>query len=220
MVPAASRGIPRVPRYSGAGSASAHGFAYAAVTLCGPAFQRARLPWTKTSAPALQPRPGLDPDGLGSSAFARRYWRNHCYFLLLRVLRCFSSPRSPRPWAGDGIAPAGLPHSDIRASRCICHYARLFAACHVLRRLREPRASPARPNSLSFCLARDLVTRINDIFVAFNCPARATPRPPYAGGRRAAPGARCDPGREPNATRPGVSSLRLQHVNDLSLGGE
>ena len=153
MVPAASRGIPRVPRYSGAGSASAHGFAYAAVTLCGPAFQRARLPWTKTSAPALQPRPGLDPDGLGSSAFARRYWRNHCYFLLLRVLRCFSSPRSPRPWAGDGIAPAGLPHSDIRASQCICHYARLFAAYHVLLRLREPQASPARPCSLSFLLS-------------------------------------------------------------------
>ena len=33
--------------------------------------------------------------GLGSSAFARRYSRNHCCFLLLRVLRCFSSPRWP-----------------------------------------------------------------------------------------------------------------------------
>jgi hypothetical protein len=31
--------------------------------------------------------------GLGSSAFARHYSRNHYYFLLLRVLRCFSSPR-------------------------------------------------------------------------------------------------------------------------------
>ena len=33
--------------------------------------------------------------GLGSSAFARHYSRNHCCFLLLRVLRCFSSPRWP-----------------------------------------------------------------------------------------------------------------------------
>ena len=33
--------------------------------------------------------------GLGSSAFARHYLRNHCYFLFLRVLRCFSSPGSP-----------------------------------------------------------------------------------------------------------------------------
>ena len=34
--------------------------------------------------------------GLGSSAFARRYLRNHCYFLFLRLLRCFSSPGSRR----------------------------------------------------------------------------------------------------------------------------
>ena len=33
--------------------------------------------------------------GLGSSPFARHYWGNHCYFLLLQVLRCFSSLRSP-----------------------------------------------------------------------------------------------------------------------------
>ena len=32
-------------------------------------------------------------DGLGSSAFARRYSRNRYYFLLLQVLRCFSSLR-------------------------------------------------------------------------------------------------------------------------------
>ena len=34
--------------------------------------------------------------GLGSSDFARHYFRNRCYFLFLRVLRCFSSPGSPR----------------------------------------------------------------------------------------------------------------------------
>ena len=44
---------------------------------------------------ALQPRARLDAPGLGYSAFARHYLRNHCYFLFLRVLRCFSSPRSP-----------------------------------------------------------------------------------------------------------------------------
>ena len=32
--------------------------------------------------------------GLGSSDFARHYFRNHCCFLFLRVLRCFSSPGS------------------------------------------------------------------------------------------------------------------------------
>ena len=88
--------------------------------------------------------------GLGSCAFARHYLRNHCYFLFLRVLRCFSSPGSPTAsMRCDGIAPAGFPHSDIRGSRGICPSPRLFAACHVLRRLREPQASPMRP----FCLS-------------------------------------------------------------------
>ena len=33
----------------------------------------------------------------------------------------------------------GLPHSDIRGSTVICTSPRLFAACHVLPRLQEPR---------------------------------------------------------------------------------
>ena len=43
---------------------------------------------------ALLPRRCRNIFGLGSSAFARHYLRNHCYFLFLRVIRCFSSPRS------------------------------------------------------------------------------------------------------------------------------
>ena len=38
--------------------------------------------------------PACKHTGLGSSAFARRYWRNHFCFLFLRLLRCFSSPGS------------------------------------------------------------------------------------------------------------------------------
>ena len=34
--------------------------------------------------------------GLGSFRFARRYSGNHCCFLFLRLLRCFSSPGSLR----------------------------------------------------------------------------------------------------------------------------
>ena len=34
--------------------------------------------------------------GLGSFPFARRYSGNRCFFLFLRVLRCFSSPGSLR----------------------------------------------------------------------------------------------------------------------------
>ena len=43
----------------------------------------------------LQPQHCRNNIGLGSSAFARHYLRNHYYFLFLRVLRCFSSPGLP-----------------------------------------------------------------------------------------------------------------------------
>ena len=43
----------------------------------------------------LQPRTCRNTYGLGSSAFARHYLRNHYCFLFLQVLRCFSSLRSP-----------------------------------------------------------------------------------------------------------------------------
>ena len=38
--------------------------------------------------------PACTHAGLGSSGFARHYFRNHCCFLFLRLLRCFSSPGS------------------------------------------------------------------------------------------------------------------------------
>ncbi len=91
----------------------------------------------------LQPPHCRNNAGLGSSPFARHYWGNHSYFLFLRVLRCFSSPRSPpaisrmSPLQGDGLS-----HSEIRGSKVICTYPRLIAAYHVLHRLREPRHPP------------------------------------------------------------------------------
>ena len=39
--------------------------------------------------------PECSHSGLGSFPFARRYSGNRYFFLFLRVLRCFSSPRSP-----------------------------------------------------------------------------------------------------------------------------
>ena len=44
--------------------------------------------------------PPCTHDGLGSSGSARRYFRNRCFFLFLRLLRCFSSPGSP-PYTMD-----------------------------------------------------------------------------------------------------------------------
>ena len=66
---------------------------------------------------ALQPRRGRNLRGLGSSPVARDYWGNHCYFLFLRVLRCFSSPGSP-PLSEDAapsarrVVPFGNPRVE------------------------------------------------------------------------------------------------------------
>ena len=149
MVPDNSTGIPRAPAYSGGISPQSHDFAYGAVTLCGRIFQSFRLSWSCGFADApITPPMRRHTGGLGSSPFARHYSGNRVYFLFLTVLRCFSSRRSPPALQDMGIAPHGLPHSDIRASTGICPSARLFAAYHVLLRLREPRHPPCALLSL------------------------------------------------------------------------
>ena len=85
--------------------------------------------------------------GLASFPFARRYLGNRCFFLFLRVLRCFSSPGY---LLYDyifiigylSITLSGFPHSDICGSTDVCSFPQLFAACHVLHRLLVPRHSP------------------------------------------------------------------------------
>ena len=64
--------------------------------------------------------------GLASSAFARHYSRNHYCFLLLWVLRCFTSPRSlQHPYRFRGRAPdmtpvtSRFPYSDIHGSKLV-----------------------------------------------------------------------------------------------------
>ena len=83
------------------------------------------------------------------------------FFLLLRVLRCFSSPGSPRLMPVTGLQPAGLPHSEMRGSIHACRSPRLFAACRVLHRLRKPRHPPSALFSLlSVNLLRNLSRRL------------------------------------------------------------
>ena len=98
------------------------------------------------------PRKRRNVFGLGWHLFDRLYLGVHFCFLFLRLLRCFSSPGSLHV-RGDRITPIGLPHSDILGSRVICTSPRLFAACHVLRRLLKPRHPPsALLYFLVFCL--------------------------------------------------------------------
>ena len=85
--------------------------------------------------------------GLGSSGFARRYSRNRCFFLFLRLLRCFSSPGHLLygylfTIRYIHITVCGFPHSDICGSKVICTSPQLIAACHVLLRLLLPRHPP------------------------------------------------------------------------------
>src|SRR4051795_11539419 len=115
-----------------------------------------------------QPRPRNDcrlshATGLASSAFARHYSRNHCCFLFLRVLRCFTSPRSlhapyvfrcgspgsSRPWRGFPIRTP-WDHSPVIDSP------RLIADSYVLLRLLMPRHPP--------CALKNLTTKIKNKF--------------------------------------------------------
>ena len=90
--------------------------------------------------------------GLGCSAFARRYLRNHSCFLFLRLLRCFSSAGS-RPYTMNScmVAAAFLqrvsPFGDLRISG----YLLLPAAFRSLSR--PSSALSAKASTLrSFCL--------------------------------------------------------------------
>jgi hypothetical protein len=88
----------------------------------------------------LQPRSLLlGSSGLGSSEFARHYYRNHGCFLFLRVLRWFTSPGSPAyPMYSDtrdGCShPPGFPirtspdHSLLAAPRSFSQLTTSFIA--------------------------------------------------------------------------------------------
>ena len=80
--------------------------------LFGPTFQMGSPNKYLYHIVVLQPRICRNSYGLGSSAFTRRYLRNHCCFLLLQVLRCFSSPG----WPLSRWHVSNMPGSPIRIS--------------------------------------------------------------------------------------------------------
>ena len=117
MVPADSHRVSRAPRYSGSRWAGKH----ASGTGLSPPPAGLSRPFPshapgRGAAPTTPGAPRRTAPGLGSSPFARHYWGNHCCFLFLGVLRCFSSPRSPpapnvrddRP-SGGRVVPFGHP---------------------------------------------------------------------------------------------------------------
>ena len=92
--------------------------------------------------------------GLGCFHFARRYFGNHGCFLFLRVLRCFSSPRSLQQpmYSAEDVAtlPAtGFPIQRSPDQGLFSSSPKLIAACHVFHRLLTPRHPPLALNSLA-----------------------------------------------------------------------
>ena len=154
MVPPDSHRITRAPCYSGKRIRSPASFTYGGHTLYAPPFKTIQLParfittpeptCTQTTLP--QPRPHntrqlSHATGLASSASARHYSRNHNCFLFLRVLRCFTSPRSLHTtytFSGGyrNMTCGGFPHSDILGSQVGCHLPEAY------RRLLRPSSAP------------------------------------------------------------------------------
>ena len=91
---------------------------------------------------ALQPRPRR----FGLLRFRSPLLAESRLISVPGLLRWFTSPSVALPGyfihrRNAGIAPCGLPHSDIRGSVGMCPSPRPFAACRVLHRLTAPQAS-------------------------------------------------------------------------------
>ena len=82
--------------------------------------------------------PPCSHDGLASSAFARRYLRNRCFFLFLALLRCFSSGGSPH-----------VPMYSVHVDRVLLCRVSPFGNPRIKAHLRLPVAyrSLSRPSS-------------------------------------------------------------------------
>ena len=135
-------------------SKSHRSFAYRTLTVYGHVSQRVRLPLRfvtlrlRGSRNKRVPQPRMcntcrlsHTPGLASSVFAHHYSRNHCCFLFLRVLRCFTSPRSHQPpytfrRRRHPMTGARFPHSEIPGSKSGCRLPEAY------RRLPRPSSAP------------------------------------------------------------------------------
>ena len=168
MVPGNSDGIPRVPPYSGTAPRTGD------CLRTGPSPSAARRSSRFLRSPLSSFKRPYNP---GRASPRSRFGLLPVRSPLLGESLLLSSPGGTKmfqfpPFASRlprdaGIAPGGLPHSDIRGSTGICPSPRLFAACHVLPRLREPRHPPCAL-VMSRCIFDDAHHNI--------CPIRRTPQ--------------------------------------------
>ena len=156
MGPPASYRVSRVRYYSGA-TWLVSDFVYGSFTLFAWLFQNHSTIFLNTFWWSATPK--NKSFGLASFPFARRYLGNRCFFLLLGLLRCFSSPRFLilRYFIHTAV-PAHYyrwvpPFGNLRFITDICSLPQLIAACHVLHRLLVPRHPPYALFNLTSCLS-------------------------------------------------------------------
>ena len=132
MVPPYSDKVSRAPPYFSLAQYHTSLFTYRTITCYGQPFHAVPL------------RVALSLTGF--SDFARHYFRNLGWCLFLELLRCFSSPGSPRiPMYSVCDTPkGGFPHSDISGSKLICQLPEAF------RRLSRP-SSPIIAKASTIC---------------------------------------------------------------------
>ena len=132
MVPPYSDRISRVPPYLSQAQYHTGHFTYGTITLYSRPFQIVPLCLVLSLA--------------GSSDFARHYFRNLGWCLFLELLRCFSSPGSPRipMYSVCDTFAGGFPHSEISGSKLICQLPEAY------RRLSRP-SSPIIAKASTIC---------------------------------------------------------------------
>ena len=194
MVHPDSHRVPRAPWYSGTGPRKPQSFRLQDCHLLrwvvpDPSTRNAvgNFPRERQFPPDRphNPRPatlaGLHNTGLGSSHFARRYFGNHGCFLFLGLLRCFTSPRSPRTpmysvYDNRALPRLGCPIRTSPDHGLFSGSPKLFAACHVLHRLSTPRHPPIALSSLTIspCFRKLLRTSFFQIHLSKSNQKRAT----------------------------------------------
>ncbi len=157
-VGADSHGIPRVPRYSGNDTGRRRAYAYGAITLYGQASNPVPLARRFVTAPGgcgprtivpTTPAP-QPPQGVTRHRFSLLRFRSPLLteYLFLRVLRCFTSPRtSPPERMGDSQRLPGYPIRKSWDQSPVGGSPRPIAAPHVLHQTDAPRHPPLRPST-------------------------------------------------------------------------
>ena len=159
MVPPCSHGIPRVPRYSGY-HAPTFIFEYWTITIFG--LPSHAVPLTSVVLKVVLtpkillslvwplPRSLATTSGISVDFFSSPYLDVSVQAVPLIYL-CIQYMMTD-DWS------AGLLHSEICGSPCICHSPQLIAAYHVLRRLPVPRHSPCALFHLTFFFAQKFLS--------------------------------------------------------------